>query len=144
MTILTREEVVALVLMGHGSTLGDSKKVMEELGKKIERRKIFKTVRIALMEFNSPSIAETLRNLAKEGIKSIVALPVMLAGGTHVKRDVPEMLKAAFEEKWKEMGGKLIYGNQLGADERVADILVDRAKEAIEEPALTLSLPSKK
>lgn len=59
----------------------------------------------------------------------------------HVKRGVPEMLKATFEEAWKDVGGKLVYGNQLGADERVADILVDRAKEAIEKPALTFSLP---
>ncbi len=63
----------------------DNKKVIQELGKKIERRKIFKTVRIALMEFNSPNIAETLGNLAKEGIKNIVALPVMLAGECTLK-----------------------------------------------------------
>ncbi len=128
------EEDVAVVLIGHGSKLPYNREVIEELRRRIEMRGIFKAVRVAFMQLNSPSIEEVLRTLAKDGMKSIVALPVFLADGAHTKGDIPEKLKAAFEGAWEEIGRdvKLIYGKPIGADERIVDILLDRVKEAIE------------
>jgi len=90
---------------------------------------------VAFMQLNSPSIEEALRGLAESGLKNIVALPVFLADGAHTTEDIPEKLKEAFEGEWAEVGKgvKLTYAKPIGADERVVDILLDRAKEAVEE-----------
>ncbi len=129
---MTVEESIAVVLIGHGSKLPYGKEVMEELRRRLEMREIFKTVRTAFMQLNSPSIEEVLRDLAKSGIKKIIALPVFLADGAHTTEDIPEKLKAAFSGEWAEMGKdvELIYGKPIGVDERIVDILIDRIKEA--------------
>lgn len=129
------EEDMAVVLIGHGSKLSYGKEVMEEFGRRIEMRGIFKEVRVAFMQLNSPSIEETLRELAKEGMKNIVAQPVFLADGAHTTEDIPEKLKEAFEGAWAEIGKdvKLIYAKPIGVDERIVDILLDRVKEAMHE-----------
>ncbi|MHC1577776.1 MAG: sirohydrochlorin nickelochelatase [Candidatus Methanospirareceae archaeon] len=128
-------EGVAVVLIGHGSKLPYSKEVLEEFGRGVEKRGLFKAVKVAFMQLNSPSIEEALRGLAESGLKNIVALPVFLADGAHTTEDIPEKLKEAFEGEWAEVGKgvKLTYAKPIGADERVVDILLDRAKEAVEE-----------
>ncbi|MGB2728307.1 MAG: sirohydrochlorin nickelochelatase [Halobacteriota archaeon] len=127
------EEDTAVVLIGHGSKLPYGKGVLEELRRRIEMREIFKEVRVAFMQLDSPSIEETLRNLAKDGMKNIVALPVFLADGAHTTEDIPEKLKAAFEGAWEEIGRdvKLTYAKPIGVDERIVDILLDRVKDAM-------------
>jgi sirohydrochlorin cobaltochelatase len=126
-------EDCAVVLIGHGSTLPYNKEVLEGLGKRIEKRGIFKAVRVAFMQLNSPSIEDTLRTLARDGMKKIVALPVFLADGAHTKDDIPKKLKIAFEGDWEDLGRDvmLIYAKPIGVDERIVDILLDRVKEAI-------------
>jgi len=127
------EEDTAVVLIGHGSKLPYGKGVLEELRRRIEMREIFREVRVAFMQLDSPSIEETLRNLAKDGMKNIVALPVFLADGAHTTEDIPEKLKAAFEGAWEEIGRdvKLTYAKPIGVDERIVDILLDRVKDAM-------------
>lgn len=127
-------EGVAVVLIGHGSTLPYNKEVLEELGRRMELRGIFKVVRVAFMQLNSPSIEEVLRTLAKDGMKKIVALPVFLADGTHTTEDIPEKLKVAFEGAWEDIGGDvtLTYAKPIGVDDRIVNILLDRVREAMD------------
>ncbi|RJS69101.1 sirohydrochlorin nickelochelatase [Methanophagales archaeon] len=129
---MTGEEDIAVVLIGHGSRLPYGKEVMEELRRRLEMRAMFKVVRTAFMQINTPSIEDALRELARSGIKNIIALPVFLADGAHTKEDIPEKLKAAFAGEWAEIGRgvNLIYGKPIGVDERIVDILIDRVKEA--------------
>ena len=133
--VVERGEDTAVVLIGHGSKLPYNKEVLEELGKRIEMRGIFKAARVAFMQLNSPSIEDVLRELAEDGTKRIVALPVFLADGVHTTEDIPEKLKIAFEGAWANLGRdiKLVYAKPIGADERIVDILLDRVKEAVEE-----------
>lgn len=128
------EEDTAVVLIGHGSKLPYNRDVLEELRRRIEMRGIFKVVKVAFMQLNSPSIEETLRTLAKDGMKDIVALPVFLADGAHTTEDIPEKLKVTFEGAWEEIGRdvNIVYGKPIGVDERIVDILLDRIKEAME------------
>ncbi len=129
---ISNEGDLAVVLIGHGSTLPYNKEMLEELGKRIEMRGIFKAVKVAFMQLNSPSIEEVLRDLAQDGMRTIVALPVFLADGAHTKEDIPEKLKTAFEGAWEDLGRdvKLTYAKPIGADERLVDILLDRVIEA--------------
>ncbi len=129
---MKREEDTVVVLIGHGSRLPYNKDVLEELRERMELRGIFKGVRVAFMQLNSPGIEQTLRDIAKEGIKNIVALPVFLADGAHTTEDIPEKLKIAFAGEWAEIGKdvQVTYGKPIGVDERIVDILLDRIKEA--------------
>jgi sirohydrochlorin ferrochelatase len=128
------EEEIVVVLIGHGSKLPYNEEVLVGLRDRMAMRGLFKDVRVAFMQLNSPSIEEVLRTLAKEGKRNIVALPVFLADGAHTTEDIPEKLKIAFEGDWAELGRdvKLTYAKPIGVDERIVDILRDRVKEAVE------------
>lgn len=130
--MIKEEEDMAVVLIGHGSKLAYNQAVLDELRMRMEQRAVFKVVRVAFMQLNSPGIEGVLRELAKSGIKKIVALPVFLADGAHTTEDIPEKLKIAFTGEWAEIGKdvELIYGKPIGVDERIVDILLDRIKEA--------------
>jgi len=126
------EEDMAVVLIGHGSKMAYNKELLVGLQRLMELRCVFKDVRVAFMQLNSPSIEEVLRELAKNGIKKIVAVPVFLADGTHTTEDIPKTLKKTCAGEWAELGQdvELIYGKPIGVDERIVDILLDRIKEA--------------
>ena len=86
--VIENGEDTVVVLIGHGSTLPHNKEVLEELGKRIEMRGIFKAAKVAFMQLNSPSIEDVLRDLAADGTKRIVAQPVFLADGVHTTEDI--------------------------------------------------------
>jgi sirohydrochlorin ferrochelatase len=132
--IIENEEETVVVLIGHGSKLPYNEEVLVGLRDRMATQGIFKEVKVAFMQLNSPSIEEVLRTLAKEGKRDIVALPVFLADGAHTTEDIPEKLKIAFEGEWAELGRdvKLTYAKPIGVDERIVDILLDRVKEAVE------------
>ncbi|MHC1635433.1 MAG: sirohydrochlorin nickelochelatase [Candidatus Methanospirareceae archaeon] len=124
-----REEA-ALVLIGHGSALPYNEQIMHELRRKIEKKGIFKDVRVAFMQINSPGIEETLRSLVEEKIRNIVVLPVFLAKGIHTMKDIPDILKK-FHESIEDDNIRIIYGEPIGADDRLVDVLLDRVKEVL-------------
>ncbi|MHC1579508.1 MAG: CbiX/SirB N-terminal domain-containing protein [Candidatus Alkanophagales archaeon] len=119
-------EDVDLVLVGHGSVLPYNEELMETFRRKIERRRLFRSVRVAFLQRSKPSLEEVLEELAaaSPGGKVLV-LPVFLAKGTHTLKDIPEILES--------YGGslKIIYGEPLGADDRIVDVLIDRARATL-------------
>lgn len=49
-------------------------------------------VELAFLEFLSPTLAESVSSLVAEGFRRIVVLPMFIAQGGHLKRELPEML----------------------------------------------------
>ena len=70
--------------------------------------------------------ARTTSALVDAGIKKIMVLPFLIATGQHVKEDIPNEL-AALREKYP--GVEMDLGKPLGADSRLAEILIERAAE---------------
>jgi len=139
----------ALVLLGHGSRLPYSKEIVSEIAEKIKEKNIYDIVEIGMMEFNEPSIPQTINKVIAEGAKKIIVVPVFLAHGNHTKRDIPQILGLIECEEHHEHhhehshhhhhhhhGEKIelpedveiIYRDPMGSDDRVVDIVLDRAK----------------
>jgi sirohydrochlorin cobaltochelatase len=49
-------------------------------------------VRLAFLEFMSPSMAEAAAGLASEGCRRVEVVPLFLGAGGHVRKDVPRLL----------------------------------------------------
>ena len=49
-------------------------------------------VEVAFLEFMTPTLADCAAALAEEGVGRIVVLPMFIAQGGHLKREVPEIL----------------------------------------------------
>jgi sirohydrochlorin ferrochelatase len=51
------------------------------------------TVELAFLEFMAPDLPACVARLIAEGAEKIVILPMFIAQGGHLKREVPEMLE---------------------------------------------------
>jgi sirohydrochlorin cobaltochelatase len=141
----------ALVLVGHGSRLPYSKELLVKLAEKVKERNIFPIVEIGLMEFNEPTIPQAVKKAIEQGAKKIIVVPVFLAHGIHTTRDIPRLLGLIDEEEHEHdhehshghhhhhhhhhehekleipEDVEIIYREPLGADDRIVDIIIDRA-----------------
>jgi sirohydrochlorin cobaltochelatase len=140
----------ALVLVGHGSRLPYSKELLVKLAEKVKERNIFPIVEIGLMEFNEPTIPQAVKKAIEQGAKKIIVVPVFLAHGIHTTRDIPRLLGLIDEEEHEHEhehshghhhhhhhhehekleipnGVEIIYREPIGADDRIVDIIIDRA-----------------
>lgn len=80
-------------------------------------------VEIAYMEFCDVNIAKGLSLLAEKGVTNIKAVPYFLFEGIHIKEDIPNEIGEWLKDN---EGITVTMGETLGADPRLADILVDR------------------
>ena len=117
---------IALVLVGHGSVLPHNKEMIETFSGMMKERGGYDIVEHAFIQINEPLLDDVLMGLADNGIKKVVLSPVFLAKGVHTTSDITKAIKRAQDKT----GIKIGYADPLGADPRIADILLERAKDA--------------
>ena len=123
---------VGLILIGHGSKLPHNRENLEKLAEILRQRSKFNIVEIAFMIRDMPSIADAVDKLAEKGVTKIVLVPAFLASGVHTTKDIPELIGLKEKEsQLKERGIELFYGEPLGSDERIAEILEEKALKAL-------------
>ena len=135
------------MLVGHGSRLPYSKELLIKLAEKVKEKNMFPIVEIGLMEFNEPTIPQAVKKAIEQGAKKIIVVPVFLAHGIHTTRDIPKLLGLIDEEEHEHSHGhhhhhhhhhtdekleipedvEIIYREPIGADDRIVDIIIDRA-----------------
>ena len=81
---------------------------------------------------DTPTVNEAIDTVAKKGVSKIVLVPAFLAPGVHTTEDIPELIGVKEKEpQLKAKGIELVYGEPLGSDERIADILEEKAFKAL-------------
>jgi len=117
-----------LILIGHGSKLPHNRESLEKLAEILRKRSSFDMVEICFMVRNKPAIPEALEKVVKQGVAKVVLVPTFLAHGVHTKYEIPEILKTKQKELGlKAQGIEIIYGEPLGSDERIAEIIEEKA-----------------
>ncbi len=128
---------IGIILVGHGSELSSYKETIEKLGTIIRQRSVFRIVGCGFMEKNSPSIEDAVSSAVEEGVEKLVVVPVLLAQSQHTTEDIPRILGLPNGQTERTFLGKegdkveIIYCKPIGADARLADIILDRAAEAL-------------
>lgn len=115
-----------LIILGHGSRASEATETLAAITAMIREKVEYGRVEFASLQLSKPPLKEVVEVMAAEGMKKIVVIPFLIAAGVHVKTDIPEEL-AVLGEKYPEVQMKL--GRPLGADPRLAEIMVDRARE---------------
>jgi sirohydrochlorin cobaltochelatase len=87
-----------LVLFVHGSRDPNWRASFERLAREMREELGEDRVRLAYMEFVSPTLKEVAEEAAREGVRSLRVLPLFIAGGGHVDRDVPEQVSRVERE----------------------------------------------
>ncbi|XHH09252.1 MAG: sirohydrochlorin nickelochelatase [Candidatus Bathyarchaeia archaeon] len=128
---MTTLDNTGLILIGHGSKLPHNRENLEKLAAILRSRGNFKFVEIAFMTRDVPTVNEAVDTIVARGASKIVLIPVFLAPGVHTTEDIPGLIGVKEKEpQLKAQGVELIYGEPLGSDERIADILEEKAFKA--------------
>ena len=84
-----------LVIFAHGSPDIRWRLPFEELTASLIERHGAEKVRLAYMEFVRPSLADVVREAARDLKSHLRVLPLFLAAGAHVAEDIPQQIADA-------------------------------------------------
>ena len=85
-------------------------------------------VESAFLQFSEINLEKGLDKLIEKGVDDIKVIPYFLFEGVHIREDIPREIEEYLETK---SNIKISMGKTLGADKRLAQILIDRVKEAL-------------
>lgn len=84
-----------LLVVAHGSRDPRHAATVHALVGRVRAMRPGLRVETGFLEFNLPSVQGVLESLAAEGVRDVVALPLLLTRAFHAKADIPAVLRAA-------------------------------------------------
>ena len=125
--------VTGVMVMGHGSRLKFNKEVIMLNAERLTKAGV-KNVYYAFNEFNEPKIEETLEKMLAAGVTEVIAMPLFISSGDHLKNDIPEKirLKDGIPEGIFDYKGKTItvkYATPVGEDARLTEVFAAKIKK---------------
>lgn len=129
---------IGFLLVGHGSSKPYNKQLIDNTARIISEKSEAYIIRTGFMEFNEPTIPEALESFRDEDIEMLQVVPLFLARGKHIDKDIPEILgieegrhKGTFKLKDKEI--PLVFADPIGENEFLADLMISSGKKAVED-----------
>jgi precorrin-8X/cobalt-precorrin-8 methylmutase len=123
-----RRDDTCLVLVGRGTTDPDANGEVSKLARMLEEGMGFGGVYVCYSGTAKPLVADGLRAAAMLGFARIIVLPFFLFDGVLVKR----IYAAADALREREPALEVLSAGYFGAHPYVADVMIERAREAIE------------
>jgi len=142
---VTAQEKNALLIIAHGSPSPKWNQPVLDIGNQVKEQLKnqnitgFDQVKVAMMEFTKPTIADVVLDFEKQGITRIYAIPLFIAPSGHSLFDIPAILGLSYNKKMdKKLKAenikivntniKITLGPSLGYENIMKDILLDKVK----------------
>ena len=116
----------ALILFAHGARDPEWANPMRRVQAAIAQRLPDIPVELAFLEFMAPDLSTCVAQLIKQGARKIVILPMFIARGGHLKREVPEMLEVL---RSTYPAVEFSLSGAIGEHEKVVQAMADAALE---------------
>ncbi|MFE2430630.1 sirohydrochlorin chelatase [Streptomyces sp. NPDC059373] len=84
-----------LLVVAHGSRDPRHAATVHALTQRVRAARPGLRVVTAYLDFNAPSVPQVIDRLAAEGVREVVALPLLLTRAFHAKADIPTVLREA-------------------------------------------------
>ncbi|QLQ25990.1 MAG: CbiX/SirB N-terminal domain-containing protein [Dechloromonas sp.] len=117
----------ALILFAHGARDPEWANPLRRVQAAIRQRAAGMAVELAFLEFMAPNLHDCAAALVANGATKIVVMPMFIAQGGHLKREVPDML-ARLRSTWPEV--RFSLGEAIGENEIVVQAMATAALEA--------------
>ncbi|KOT66081.1 sirohydrochlorin chelatase [Streptomyces rimosus] len=85
----------ALLVIAHGSRDPRHAATVTALCARARALRPGLRVEVAFLDFNAPGVPRALERLAADGVREVVALPLLLTRAFHAKTDIPAVLREA-------------------------------------------------
>ncbi|MFG2450893.1 sirohydrochlorin chelatase [Streptomyces sp. M41(2017)] len=92
---MSRPERPVLVVIAHGSRDPRHAATVHALVRRVRAQRPGLRVETGFLDFNVPSVQGVLASLDAEGVRDVVALPLLLTRAFHAKSDIPAVLREA-------------------------------------------------
>ncbi|MFE2824686.1 sirohydrochlorin chelatase [Streptomyces sp. NPDC059271] len=92
---MSRPERPVLVVIAHGSRDPRHAATVHALVRRVRAQRPGLRVETGFLDFNIPSVQGVLASLDAEGVRDVVALPLLLTRAFHAKSDIPAVLREA-------------------------------------------------
>jgi precorrin-8X/cobalt-precorrin-8 methylmutase len=113
-----------IVLIGHGSSDRNAHDVFVSVAD--ATRPFYRNVHYCFLELDTPKIEQGIEQAIATRPKVILMMPYFLHKGAHIKTDVIKDVEAALaKHDYKDA----FMARHLGVDEKLVDLVVERAKE---------------
>ncbi len=130
--------LAGLLLVGHGSRLEYNKQLITTTAELMKQERPDYLIKSCFLEYSSPTVPEGLDSMRCESISRLVVVPLFLAKGIHVLRDIPRLLGL---DTGKKQGSfalldgteiPLVYAEPIGIDPLLASLMLKNAAAAEE------------
>lgn len=118
-----------IILLGHGSKALNAEAVLSQIAQQLEKAVQIK-IKIASLQFNSPTLEDSAKEFAAEGVNNIVVAPLFFYKGAHMTEDIPEVI-TAIERQYPDLSIEL--AENIGADPRIVTVLSERIKTVMDK-----------
>lgn len=122
----------SLILFAHGARDPEWAAPLARLREAVLARQPALDVRLAFLEFMQPGLGEAIDACVAQGATSVVVLPVFLAQGGHVKRELPDLVEAA---RRRHPGVSVLLRSAVGEAPEVIDAMAGVALNASQADA---------
>ncbi|SDP69714.1 sirohydrochlorin chelatase [Halobacillus aidingensis] len=116
----------AVLYVSHGSRKKEAKDEAIHFLTRVHKEIDVDLYHICFLELADPDVLEGIRKLVEKGADKIAVIPVLLLSAGHYFKDIPNEIEKA---KAIYPNLSITYGQTLGVQERITDVLVDRLKE---------------
>lgn len=110
----------AVILLAHGSRDARWQVPFERLARELAASRGPGAVRLAYLQFCSPTLAEAVAAVAAEGFARVLVLPLFLSIGGHVSKDVPAQV-AALRSQYDALDIRMLPA--IGQDPRFTELV---------------------
>ncbi|HJJ36078.1 MAG TPA: sirohydrochlorin nickelochelatase [Methanocorpusculum sp.] len=129
-------EKIGILLVGHGSRLEYNKQLITVTAEMMHEKRPDTVIRSCFLEYSDPNVTAGLDQMKTEDIDILLVVPLFLAKGIHIMRDIPRLLGLENGAKTGEVvldNGKTIpfaYADPIGIDALLADLMLKNADAA--------------
>ncbi|MFE3325378.1 sirohydrochlorin chelatase [Streptomyces sp. NPDC059176] len=122
----------ALLVIAHGSRDPRHAATVHALVRHVRSLEPGLRVSTAFLDFNAPSVPQVLERMANDGVREVIALPLLLTRAFHAKADIPSVLNAA---RVRHPRLRITQADVLGPSPLLLDAVERRLYEAGLTPA---------
>ena len=116
----------AVVLFGHGARDPEWAGPMRRTAQAMRAQSPELLVELAFLEFMQPTLVEAIDSVVAAGARRITVVPMFLAQGGHLKRDVPLLVEQA---SLRHPGCEIRQALAVGEADRVVTAMAEYALE---------------
>jgi sirohydrochlorin cobaltochelatase len=114
----------AIVLFAHGARDPSWAEPFSRIVKRLRQKQPDTRVELAFLECMEPPLESAVERLVKEGTRYITVVPLFLAQGGHLKRDLPKMVQ---DIRQRHPSLRIHVSHAIGDSEELTGAIADWA-----------------